>query len=520
MRSVGMTAVLAALLAGCGTTVPLQGAQTGGQSQGLGGVTAPGTTGSSSAVATSGADSGLGATGGSGSGTTGGPRLGGGSGGATGTGSGTGAASGGPGTSGVAVPKAGESGRGFTKTQILIGVATSDDYNAFAGTLGVKGVTVSGDPKKQLQTVADDINKHGGILGRKVVLVPHDYNSAQTVSNAAAANQAACVDWTQDHHVFAVALAGGIVEDTLLACLDKANTPLIDPGAGLDYPLHYTPTYKKFPLFFNLAQMVGERYDRIAIGRLFARGFFKPWDTLNGRPGTAPVKVGLLGFDDGDGALQQASQRRNLAAHGITVSDSDVVRCPRALQAGVSCQQNSVLKMRSDGVTHLFGAGLIFVENAESQGYRPRYFFQVEPRVIAENAPPAQMNGAMGEGYIPDMDVERSEYPGDPTSATKRCDAIMRAAGQGTSDGTTLWNEHMDCDQLYFTRAALTAVGSISSGALRAGLERLGSSEPSALTWGTFLGPDDHTSATLLRDIEWRTDIQRFAYVSKTNYGD
>jgi hypothetical protein len=517
MRIFWATAAAAALLAGCGTTVPMQGAQ-GGRTDGLGGVAAPGDGGTSPLGSGAGGNGAVGlggsSTGSRGGGATGSAQQGG------ATGVGTSGGSGQQGTSGVVVPKAGESGRGFTKTQILIGVATADDYNAFAGTLGVKGVTVSGDPKKQMQAVADDINKHGGILGRKVVLVPHDYNSAQTVSNAAAANEAACVDWTQDHHVFAVALAGGIVEDTLLSCLNKADTPLIDPGAGLDYPLHYSPTYKKYPLFFNLAQMVGERYDRIAIGRLAARGFFKPWNILQGGPGTAPVKVGLLSYDDADGALQLADQRMNLAKHGITVEDSNIVRCPRALQASVSCQQNSVLKFRANGVSHIFGAGLIFVENAESQGYRPRYFFAVEPRVIAENAPPAQMNGAMGEGYIPVMDVESTEYPGDPTSATKRCNQIMKAAGQGTTDGTTLWNQQMDCDQLFFLRAALSAVGSLSSGALRAGLERLGATEPSALTWGTFLSPTEHTSATVLRDIEFRNDIQRFAYVSKTNYGD
>jgi len=509
----GMAAA-ASLLAACGTTVPLQDQQKS-QAGGLAGGTSLGTssTGDGPGAGSTGSTPLNGSSTGAGAGTTGTAQ-----GGST-TGLGP-SGSGLPGTSGVAVPQAGEAGRGFTKTQILIGVATSDDYNAFAGTLGIKGVTVSGDPKKQMQAVADDINKDGGILGRKVVLVPHDYNSAQTLNDAASANQAACTDWTQDHHVFAVALAGGIVENTLLACLDKANTPLIDPGGGLDYPLHYAPTYRKFPLFFNLAQMVGDRYDRIAIGRLAARGFFKPWDTLNGKPGTSPVKVGLLSFDDSDGALQLADEKKNLAAHGITVSDTDVIRCPRALSASVSCQQNSVLKLRSDGVTHIFGAGLIFVENAESQGYRPRYFFAVEPRVIAENAPPAQMNGAMGEGYIPDMDVETTEYPGDPTIATKHCNAIMKAAGQGTTDGTTLWNEQMDCDQLYFIRSALLTAGSLSTAALRGGLERLGSTEPSALTWGTFLSATEHTSATVLRDIEFRTDIKRFAYVSKTNYGD
>ena len=36
-----------------------------------------------------------------------------------------------------------------------------------------------------MKAVVDDINKRGGLLGRKIVLVPHDYNTAATVNDAA-----------------------------------------------------------------------------------------------------------------------------------------------------------------------------------------------------------------------------------------------------------------------------------------------------------------------------------------------
>jgi hypothetical protein len=128
------------------------------------------------------------------------------------------------------------------------------------------------------------------------------------------------------------------------------------------------------------------------------------------------------------------------------------------------------------------------------------------------------MVGSMGESYVPGMDVERTEYPGDPTSATVRCNRVMKAAGQASTDPTTVWTEQMTCDQFYFLRAAVNAVGVLGSGALRTGFERLGSTEKSGITWGTFFSRTEHTSATVLRDLEFRTDIGRFAYVNKINY--
>jgi hypothetical protein len=413
-------------------------------------------------------------------------------------------------------------GQGFTQDVVYIGVGTANDFNALAGSLGVEGVSYDGDPRDWLNAVAADVNRHGGLAGRTVVPVAHDYNSAQLLNDPATANEAACADWTQDHHVFAVALAGMIAEDALLQCLAKTGTPLIMPGGGLDYPLHYAESYRRFPLFFNVGQMLGDTFDRIAYRRLKARGFFTPWDTVRGKPGTAanPVKVGFIGFDDHDGDLELASIKRQLARNGVGLSDADVVRCPRSLSTGISCQQSTVLKFASAGVTHVLGAGTTFLTTADRQQYRPRYFIDVEPRLFAANAPANQLVGAMGEGYVPVMDVEPRDVPGDPTPATAYCKEVMKAAGQATDDPTTLWLQYLVCDEFYFLKAAVDAIGGLGSTALRSGFERLGSRQESAVTWGTSFGPTMHASATVLRDIAYRSDLKRFVYTSRVNYGD
>jgi hypothetical protein len=415
-----------------------------------------------------------------------------------------------------------ETGRGFTKTTVEIGVGTANDFNTLAGSLGVEGVSYDGDPNVWLRAAAAEVNRRGGLAGRKVVIVAHDYNSAQLLNDPATANEAACADWTQDHHVFAVALAGMIAEDALLQCLAKTNTPLIMPGGGLDYPLHYADSYRRFPLFFNIGQMLGDLFDQVAYRRLAARGFFRPWDTVNGRPGTAaanPVKVGFIGFDDNDGSLELASVRKQLASNGIALPDTNVVRCPRSLSSGVSCQQSTVLRFASNGVTHVLGAGTTFLTTADRQRYHPRYFIDVEPRVYAANAPANQLVGSMGEGYVPVMDVEPRDVPGDPTPATARCRKVMKDAGQSTADPTTLWLQYTVCDEFFFLKAAVDAIGGLGPVALRSGFERLGTTEQSALTWGTSFGPGRHASATVLRDIVYSSDKQRFVYVDKVDRG-
>lgn len=511
------TALLCALLTACGSTVPVGSGQATLQQGGGDGLAAP-----TGAVAADGTPL---APGEVGAGTVS-------SGGSLGTGPGAAAAGGGgPGAvagsigggAGAAVTgvRGAESGRGFTRTTIRLGVATANDSNAFAGSFGLSGY--SGDPNRWFEAVIGDINSRGGLLGRKIELVKHDYNTAELLNDTARANQRACTTWTQDKPVFAVLLAGFIVEDTLLGCLAKAETPLVYPGASLDYPLHYAQTYAKYPLFFNLAQMVGDRYDRLAIGRLAARGFFTPWDTAQGRPGTAaanPVKVGILGFDDPDGVIQEASRKRELARYGYSVGPQNSIRCPRALTAKIQCMQSAVLRMASSGVTHIIGTDLIFMQNAQSQGYRPRYFIAVQASLYAAQQSASQLNGAMGQGYVPIYDVAPQDSPGDPSPATATCRELMKAAGQAATDGNTLALQYAVCEEFNFLEAALDKAGALSATALRAGMEGLGSSQPSTLTFRTFLSPKEHTSAAVLRDLEYRSDLGRFVYTSTADHGD
>ena len=400
-------------------------------------------------------------------------------------------------------------------TTVQIGIADSD-VNTYAKTLGIQGVA-TGDETAQVNAVVSRINGRGGLLGRRIELVWFHADSARTLNNPDQVAQEACATWTQDHHVFAVVGPIGMpASRALLACLARTHTPLIGAASqwGLDAQPFFQELYDSYPSFVNIGSMVGETFFRIAIARLVARDFFEPWDTTAGAPATGSVKpavkIGLVVHDNPTGERVVATVTRELAKHGLKVTD--VARLPDGVAEQAAAAQNAVLRFRSDGITHELGnAALAF---AEGQHYRPRYFIPFEPQVIAGNVPAGQMNGAMAESYIPALDVK--EDPGPPTAATTACLSLMRAAGQDITSATARYLMESVCDGFFFLEAAAKARGSLSD--LTPGFESLGSRLPSALTWGTDLGPGRHASAVWLRDAGYAASCSCFVYTSNRNH--
>jgi hypothetical protein len=403
-------------------------------------------------------------------------------------------------------------GRGTT---IHIGIADSD-VNTYAKTLGLQGIA-TGDETAQVNAVVSRINGRGGLLGRRIELVWFHADSEETLNRPAQAAQEACATWTQDHHVFAVVGPIGMpASRELLACLARTGTPLIGAASqwGLDAQPFFQELYDAFPLFVNIGSMVGETFYRIAIARLVARDFFEPWDTTTGARATGsvkpPVKIGLVVHDNPTGKRVVAAVTRELAKHGLKITD--VAWLPDGVAEQTAAAQNAALRFRSDGITHELGT--VALAFAEGQRYRPRYFIPFEPQVIAANVPAGQMNGAMSESYIPALDVKVD--PGPPTPATTECLNLMRRAGQDTTSATARYVMESVCDGFFFLEAAAKARGSLVD--LTSGFESLGSRFPSALTWGTNLGPGRHASAVWLRDAGYSADCSCFVYTSNRNH--
>jgi hypothetical protein len=222
------------------------------------------------------------------------------------------------------------------------------------------------------------------------------------------------------------------------------------------------------------------------------------------------VKIGLVIHDNPTGERVLGAVTRELAKHGLRITD--VARLPDGVAEQSAAAQNAALRFRSNGVTHELGT--VALAFAEGQQYRPRYFIPFEPQVIAANVPARQMNGAMGESYLPALDVKVD--PGPATAATTTCLNLMRKAGQDTSSATARYVMSSICDGFFFLEAAANARGSLSD--LTSSFESLGSRLPSAVTWGTSLGPGRHASAVYLRDAAYSNDCSCFVYTSNRNH--
>jgi hypothetical protein len=434
----------------------------------------------------------------------GGNAIGGGPGSASGTGSGS------TGTTTSSNRPASSSGRGFTATTIKIGIVTTSNGTEAAKSLGVKGVN-PGDQVAQYQAVADYIAKHGGILGRKITFAAYDLNVLASANNPDSSAQAACTYFTEDQHVFAV--VNSIPLPSMRACLQQHNTPTIDAGQTTISQSEYN---KYASIVYGAGEMTSDLVYRLEINSLVERGFFTGWDTLNGTPGSAPVKIGLLYPDTIDGRAIWQIKVRTLAAHGFKVTDT--VSYPGTLDGATSANQSAVLRFKQDGITHVIGAGLVFWENADNQHYRPRY--EILPGggyLVAQNAPPTQMHGAMTVGWQPTNDVDAAHDPGDPSAATTLCKSIMKAAGQDYTDRSTLASMEQNCDVLFTLRDSLTKTGQLTLPGLRAGIEGLGTRWLSAQTWISNFSPRQHASASAVRDQIYNDTCSCFVYTNKTN---
>lgn len=401
--------------------------------------------------------------------------------------------------------------RGVTATTVKIGVGTSD-ADSFAKTLGLSGLS-SGDTKAQFAAIEKELNKRGGILGRKIELVEHKFSTAQSLNDPATASQAACATWTQDNHVFAVF---SLTEVTLLECLKKADTPLIDGGAGwgLDAMRIYRQIYERYPNYFNIGAMYGDTYDEIAAKRLVARNFFQGWNTTTGAADASkPMKFGIIVTDNQNGQYQEASITKQLAKQGI--KPSLVLRnAPGLANAGANAQSN-VLQMKAAGITHIWGAGGTFHQTAEQQAYRPRYFQGIGVSVIPDFSPARQLIGSMTMIAIPAMELGGPlSISEDLNPATTECRKIMRDAGQVPASASEQATMMIGCDQAFFFQAAIQASGNLTTDGLRQGMEML-KNRDSAVTFKSMFGLGSHASAQAMRDAEYRSDCGCYTYASK-----
>lgn len=512
-RRVSLALLAAALLAAtaaCGSTVQVSRTQTLGaditQPDGMtdqsGAATSPTSPGGiSSGSASRGTGASLSRRGSVGSGST--------VGGATGSSGTSGSPGAGSATGAAAVPA---SGRGWDAKRVYVGVITTKDTQRVYGSYGANNVD-PGDSAAQAAAVAKAINARGGILGRTVVLVVKDVQTLPTATDPTGTGQTVCTYFSQDHPVIAVWNINTQIDQvpTLRNCLAHARIPLFSTAArAVTDPELAALT----PYYYQTIMVSWDALAPVLMTRLQAQGWFGKWDARLGRPGTAPVVVGILvdGTPEGTHVGQVLKAAVAKAGHGNAV----VFQYSEASQG----QSASVQKFSGSGVTHVIVTDVeltAFQTSAATQGYKPRYgitsYNDPYSNLEASGLTPAGANnGAMGVGWAPNLDVSDANDPGR-TAGGKACDALMAKGGQSFSNKRLahLYASSL-CDTFTLLAEGARAGGGLTGDALRRGIAQIAPGFSPANGFTAALGQGRPYVQGSVRDLSWGSACSCFTY--------
>ena len=346
---------------------------------------------------------------------------------------------------GGAVPSAaGGPAPGVTADTITIGAEYYSGADEAIANSGIKSVT-TGDGKKQTQIMVDHINKQGGVAGRKLKVVYHDYNNSSNTGEDS--DLAACSKFTEDNKVFAVLSTSNSHTDNFRSCLNKRSTLLISDTS----PSFDNKTLQTFPTFLPILALSLDRRITANIQGASRQKYFTPWDPRQAGPAPAgQVKLGLLSADVPVYAKHIPQFEAELKAHGI--KPPIVARV--ASEADIA---SAVLRFSSENVTHVMFnqegaiAGL-FTIAAINQEYYPRYVMDTKdfPQIVLENVPPQQhkaFNGLVGIGWSPTTDVKDAPALG---AERQKCLKIFSDQGVEVTSNNQISILMMICDVFFF----------------------------------------------------------------------
>lgn len=455
-----------------------------GETGGATGGSTPGTGGSSS-----GQNSGAGVAGGRGTGQ------------APSTGSG-------PALTGSDSSVAAASGPGMTATEVRIGVPYCNDCAGANAALGA-GQQNPGDTRRYYQTAIDDVNARGGVLGRKLVPVFHEVSAADNIDASA---QAACSRWTEDTQVAAMFFRGEVTYQ----CAKKAGVLVWGTGGT-------QPVYDRYPNLFAPSSIRLESLFEKTVHAMVKQGWHKP------EPKWPTGKIGLITWQapEYEYAMKNG-YHKGLAANGLKDEDTRYIAVPQnagSIADASAAISSAVLAFRQKGIDHVFigdgpagifaGAGLtlLFLQNADSQGYYPRYGFNTYNSPDFDSHPQRQLVGMLA---IDGADTEPANDEGiELNPVREHCVKLMQKKGLPVGDELTRLLAANACEIAFFTEAILDKAGGTTlDRVIPAGLS-LGTSYRSPLTYGTRLTGDRRDGLYLFRNLKFDQGCACITYTSK-----
>ena len=221
-------------------------------------------------------------------------------------------------------------GVGVTPTTVRVGIALVD-FSCIKQFVNMIRV----DQDKVYQAFIDDINAHGGVVGRKIVPV---YRSYCPVGNAQALSL--CTQFAEDDKVFAV--LGNFVDFSgdAQSCLAKDHNTVL-----LTFQLSRAIIDQSPPGLIVLPGAVPERIDEVAIGLL------QKEHTLDGK------KVAVLGETSTEGIVK-SSVEPGLKRLGVETGSTAILNVGTTDTSAAQAQLDSFIeKWKSEHVDALFVSG-------------------------------------------------------------------------------------------------------------------------------------------------------------------
>jgi hypothetical protein len=389
-------------------------------------------------------------------------------------------------------------GPGITATTVFVGAPYFPDAAGSNAALGGAGAN-AGDQRDYYNAVIDDLNRRGGVLGRKMVPIYFEYKTTST-EPLDAQSESACNQWTKDHKVFAMFFRGRVLQE----CARKAGT-LLTGGTG-----ETGPVYARLPNLIDPGDVRLERLGAATVAGVNRQRYFQPtteWPT---------GKVGVVTWEDAgykygvtNGYLP-AIKGLGKAAEVVYIAKAQTLGGASDSSAAVS---NAVLKFRSDGIDHVFiqdgpagvfglgGLTLLFLQNAKSQRYYPRYGFNANNVPGFSIYPADQQHGMLALDY---SDYMPQQDEGTATNRARvRCFGIMAKRGVAANDQSTQSTAAGICQEVWLIETLLRRASAPTLQGAIAAADGLGTSFPSPLAYGTRLGPGRHDGGELARNAAY-----------------
>jgi hypothetical protein len=402
---------------------------------------------------------------------------------------------------------------GGRKCTVKVGVTYSSDVNAaLAGAGNPSAAAQYGDYVKALQAEyqagADYMNTHGGLGGCQVELAYYDFHTLSS-DGFDAESQRECTSLAQDQHV-ALAFIFGLETKTLIDCMAQHKIPVSYHGG--EYTVPNNRDYKQYRGY--LYQETGISTDRWGpfIDDFAGAGYFDKGS-----------KVGILLADDGNGNNQHLVNdiwKPRLAALGYPnpmVFTFTQLKSYAAIGDTQAQFSSAVLQFKTAGIDHVIATPdsgnttLFFPQQAESQGYHPRYAFtSVNYPELMKNVPAAQSVGAVSVSFlIADAENAGQMATNTPNASRSQCDALYK----GKTNGGPA--PYLYCDFMNVVGTALRGARQIDPQTLLDGVESLGTSIAGAGNYGgTRLSHGRDDGGTSVRVMAWDPGIKDFRYVT------